>query len=421
MWYGIYNVLMTGALVLFLPLAPILLCLGARYRVGLAQRLGFYRAGILQSLRGERPLWIHAASVGEVRSVEVLVSAFKARQPRRKIIVSTFTASGHRVAKQLPDADAVVFLPLDLYWVVRRALMRFDPALLVIIETEIWPNLLRQAYRRGIPIVLLSGRLSEKAAARYALCQKFFRRVLGCFSALGMQTADDAARMLDLGAEAKKVSIVGSLKFARPKRKETAVDVPAALQDEFLLVAGSTHRGEEESLIEALALVRAKFPNLSMVVAPRHPERFDDVEKLLQRSSFAFQRRSQASPSHWFDKDILLLDSVGELVDFFAVADLAFVGGSLVRVGGHNVLEPARFGKPILFGPHMLNYQQLAAEMVRQGAAMEVTDAQDLAAAISGLLGDPEKRQRMGQRAAQIAAIDRQAMGLNLRLAERFL
>jgi 3-deoxy-D-manno-octulosonic-acid transferase len=188
-----------------------------------------------------------------------------------------------------------------------------------------------------------------------------------------------------------------------------------------LLVAGSTHRGEEESLIDALALLRTKFPDLSMVMAPRHPERFDDVEKLLKKSPFSYQRRSQAQPSDWFDKDILLLDSVGELVDFFAAADLAFVGGSLVQVGGHNLLEPARFGKPVLFGPHMIHYQQLAAEMLRQGAAVEVADARDLAAAAGELLADPAKRCRMGQRAAEVAATDSQAIGLNLRLAERYL
>ncbi len=421
MWFVIYNGLMTITFLLLLPLTPVLFCLNSRYRVGLAQRFGIYPKNTLPPFPGDRPLWIHAASVGEVRSAEALVNALKQRLPEKKIIVSTFTAEGNRIAKQLPGADAVVFLPLDLFWIVRHAFTRFDPALLMIIETEIWPNFLRQAYRRGIPVILLSGRLSVKAVARYKLCQKFFRSVLGYFSALGMQSAEDAARVIELGADSDKVSIVGSLKFARPNHRRTAVHRTPGLKNEFLLVAGSTHCGEEECLIEGLALARAKFPNLSLVVAPRHPERFDDVAKLLQNSPFTFQRRSQAQPSNWFDKDILLLDSVGELVDFFAVADLAFVGGSLVQVGGHNILEPARCGRPILFGPHMINYQQLAAEMLQQGAAVEVMDAWGLAAAVNDLLSDPAKRTRMGQRAAKIAATDRQAIGLNLRLAERFL
>ncbi|MGH7816989.1 MAG: 3-deoxy-D-manno-octulosonic acid transferase, partial [Candidatus Binatia bacterium] len=337
------------------------------------------------------------------------------------ILLSTFTATGYRLARQMPSADQVIFFPLDLLWIVSRALAKFDPALLVIIETEIWPNFLRQAYRRGIPTLLLSGRLSAKASARYMLWPGLFRRVLGCFTALGMQSAEDAARIVELGAPESKVTVVGSLKAARPSANGTAKTLTAAFNAKPLLVAGSTHRGEEENLLEALALVRTKFPNFSMVIAPRHPERFGDVERLLANSPFVFQRRSQANASDWFDKDVLLLDSVGELVDFFAAADVAFVGGSLVEVGGHNILEPARFGKPILFGPHMDNFQHLAAEMKLQGAALEVTGAEDLANALNDLLADPNKRQRMGQRAAKIAAANQPAFGLNLGLAERYL
>ena len=421
MWYILYNFLFTLAFVLALPLLPFLACLGPRYRDGLAERLGYYPGEILSSLAGSRPVWVHAASVGEVRSAEALVRALKARAPERKILLSTFTASGNRLARQIPGVDAVIFFPVDLFWLARRVLTKFDPALLVIIETEIWPNLLRQAYRRGVPTLLLSGRLSAKASARYTLCRSFFARVLGCFSALGMQSVEDAARIVNLGADEKKVSVVGSLKAARPSAEGSARAFSGSLHGKPLLVAGSTHRGEEESLLEALALVRGNFPSLSLVIAPRHPERFGDVERLLASSGFVFQRRSQATPAEWFDKDILLLDSVGELVDFFAAADVAFVGGSLVDVGGHNILEPARFGKPILFGPHMENFQNLASDMLRQGAALEVNGVNELASALNDLLADPNRRRSMGQRAAEIAEAHQGAFGLNLGLAERYL
>lgn len=421
MWYLLYNIFFTVGFFLALPVLPLLLCFGARYRDGLGQRLGFYSGNILPPSLTERPVWIHAASVGEVRSAEALVGALKSGAAQRRILVSTFTATGHRLARQMAGVDAVIFFPLDLFWIARRALARFDPSLLVIIETEIWPNFLLHAYRRGIPTLLLSGRLSAKASARYTLWQKFFRRVLGCFSALGMQSSEDAARIVELGAAEKKVSVVGSLKFAPARFGPLVKNLAAALGGKPLLVAGSTHHGEEENLLEALRLIRAKFSTLSMVIAPRHPERFGEVERLLKSSSFAFQRRSQAESPHWFAKDILLLDSVGELVDFFAAADVTFVGGSLVRVGGHNILEPARLGKPVLFGPHMENFHSLANDMVRQGAALEVTGAQDLADAVSDLLADPQKRQRMGRRAAEIAAGNYQALGLNLRLAQRYL
>lgn len=421
MWYLLYNVLITIGFVLALPLLPFLICLGPRYREGLAQRLGYYSRDILSTLGDGRPVWVHAASVGEVRSAGPLVREFKARAPERKILLSTFTATGNWQAHQIPGVDAVIFLPLDLIWIVRHALVKFDPALLVIIETEIWPNLLRQAYRRGVPALLLSGRLSAKASARYTLCRGFFARVLGCFSAFGMQSVEDAARIVDLGANDKKVSVVGSLKGARLSAGDSVVSLSRALNGKPLLVAGSTHRGEEESLLEALSLVRANYPTLSLVLAPRHPERFGDVDRLLANSGFAFHRRSQAKAAEWFDRDILLLDSVGELVNFFAAADVTFVGGSLVEVGGHNILEPAGFGKPILFGPHMENFQKVASDMLRQGAAVEVASAQELAQALNDLLVDPNKRRQMGQRAAEIAAAHQGAFGLNLGLAERYL
>jgi 3-deoxy-D-manno-octulosonic-acid transferase len=421
MWYLLYNIFFTLGFFLALLGLPVLLGCGPRYRDGLGQRLGFYPDSLLPPSPTGRPVWIHAASVGEVRSAEALIGALKSAAAQRRILVSTFTATGHRLAQKMAGVDAVIFFPLDLFWIARRALARFDPSLLVIIETEIWPNFLLHAYRRGIPTVLLSGRLSAKAAARYNLCQRFFRRVLGCFSALGMQSSEDAARIVELGAAEKKVSVVGSLKFAPPRLGPLVENMAAALAGKPLLVAGSTHHGEEEQLLEALGLIRAKFPTLSMVIAPRHPERFAEVERLLKNSSFNFQRRSQAQAPHWFSKDILLLDSVGELVDFFAAADVAFVGGSLADVGGHNVLEPARFGKPVLFGPHMENFHSLAQEMIRQGAALEVRGARDLADVVSDLLADRQKRQGMGRKAAEIAAGNSQALGSNLRLAQRYL
>jgi 3-deoxy-D-manno-octulosonic-acid transferase len=268
---------------------------------------------------------------------------------------------------------------------------------------------------------MLSGRLSAKSLARYKLCRDFFRSVVGYFSVIGMQTAEDAARIIDLGAGKHKVSVVGTLKGAQWQPQGLAPARGSTANGKPLLVAGSTHRGEEESLLEALRLLRAHFPTLSLVIAPRHPERFDDVERLLAGSGFVFQRRSRVGPEQWFEKDVLLLDSVGELVNFFAAADVAFIGGSLVEVGGHNVLEPARFGKPILFGPHMENFRSLAADLLRQGAALEVANASEMAGAVEQLLADPARRRHMGERAVAVAASHQRAFEMNLDLAQRYL
>lgn len=418
MSYVLYNVLLTITFAVAAPFLPLLWFLGPRYRDGLAERFACYGNTVTLGLRD--PIWIHAASVGEVRAAGALIRALKAEAPERSIVISTFTATGNRVAHQGGMADKVIFLPLDFSWIARRAVKRIRPSLLLFLETEIWPNLVRQAYQRGIPTILLSGRLSAKALSRYEFARPFFRRVLAQYTALGMQSGDDAQRMLKLGAPEKRVSVVGSLKFAADgvvSGREAICSTP----DRQIFVAGSSHRGEELVLLRALQLARALMPKLMMVLAPRHPERFSEVEKLLRESSLSFERKTRSQPDQYFQKDVLLLDTVGELTEFFNAADVAFVGGSLVEVGGHNILEPARCRKPVLFGPYMENFKTIAEGMKCNGGAIEVHGAEDLARVLAELLRDPQARQRMGQSAADFAAGHQQALPKNLALARRYL
>ena len=418
MSYVLYNVLLTITLAVAAPFLPLLWFLGPRYRDGLAERFACYGNTVTLGLRD--PIWIHAASVGEVRAAGALIRALKAEVPERSIVISTFTATGNRLAHQGGIADKVIFLPLDFPWIARRAVKRIRPSLLLFLETEIWPNLVRQAYQRGIPTILLSGRLSAKALSRYEFARPFFRRVLAQYTALGMQSADDAQRMLKLGAPEKRVSVVGSLKFAADdvvSGREAICSTP----DRQIFVAGSSHRGEELVLLRALQLARALLPKLMMVLAPRHPERFSEVEKLLRESSLSFERKTRSQPDQYFQKDVLLLDTVGELTEFFNAADVAFVGGSLVEVGGHNILEPARCRKPVLFGPYMENFKTIAEGMKCNGGAIEVHGAEDLARVLAELLRDPQARQRMGQSAADFAAGHQEALPKNLALARRYL
>jgi 3-deoxy-D-manno-octulosonic-acid transferase len=416
--YVLYNVLLTITLAVAAPFLPLLWFLGPRYRDGLAERFACYGNTVTLGLRD--PIWIHAASVGEVRAAGALIRALKAEVPERSIVISTFTATGNRLAHQGGIADKVIFLPLDFSWIARRAVKRIRPSLLLFLETEIWPNLVRQAYQRGIPTILLSGRLSAKALSRYEFARPFFRRVLAQYTALGMQSADDAQRMLKLGAPEKRVSVVGSLKFAADgvgSGREAICSTP----DRQIFVAGSSHRGEELVLLRALQLARALLPKLMMVLAPRHPERFSEVEKLLRESSLSFERKTRSQPDQYFQKDVLLLDTVGELTEFFNAADVAFVGGSLVEVGGHNILEPARCRKPVLFGPYMENFKTIAEGMKCNGGAIEVHGAEDLARVLAELVTDPQACQRMGQSAADFAAGHQEALPKNLALARRYL
>lgn len=421
MWYAFYNLTLALLLLAAVPLLPLVLLLAPRYRAGLGQRFGFYPRITRDQIASARPLWIHAASVGEVRSVQPLVRELKARAPERKILLSTFTATGNHVARQIAGVDATIYLPLDFSWVVRRALRTFEPSMLLIIETEIWPNLLRAASQQGIPTLLLSGRLSEKAFVRYRWLRRFFRRVLNCFTALGMQSATDARRITALGADTGKTIVVGNLKVA--VRTGDGGRGLMALKDpaRSVVVAGSTHRGEEELVLRAFKQVQNLFPQMCLVLAPRHPERFAEAEKLLTDGALSFARKSHSRAQEYFSRDVLLLDTVGELTNFFAVADIAFVGGSLVNIGGHNVLEPARYGKPVLFGPHMANFKEIAEQLKREGAAIEVRDADELARVFIDLMQNAERRRDLGKRAAEVAGAQADALRLNAELVQRYL
>ncbi len=420
MWFVGYNFLLSLLFLLALPLLPLLPLLGKRFSAGLGQRLGYYPPALTRTSAGAQPVWIHASSVGEVRSIETLVRELKNRQPRRRILLSTFTSSGQAIAEKITGVDAAIYLPLDFLWTVRRALRQWNPTLLLIAETEIWPNLLSECFRRGIPAVMVSGRLSPRSLPRYQRFGGFFRQVLGRFAAIGAQSAEDAARMVKLGADPSRVTVVGSLKSAGAPAPASRL-ASVARHGKKLLIAGSTHGGEEEILLASFAALRPKFPELSMVLAPRHPQRFDEVEALVRRSGFSFQRRSRSADGDLFARDILLLDTLGELGEFFACGDIAFVGGSLVDIGGHNILEPARAGKAILFGSYMSNLPALAGEFKSAGAAMEVADGPALTAALAQLLADDAQRLAMGRRALTASAQDDGAMQRNYNLAARYL
>jgi 3-deoxy-D-manno-octulosonic-acid transferase len=426
--YFLYNVFSTLALTVALPLLPLLFLLGERFRAGLRQRCGFYSPGVVKALRPGAPIWIHAASVGEVSAAARLAAELRRGRPGRKIVLSTFTAGGHYVARQVAAADAAIFLPLDQRWIVRRALAKLNPAVLIVLETELWPNLLREAYLKGIPTLLLSGRLSERACRRYVLFRPLFQRVMSCLSAIGVQSTEDAERMIRLGADPARISVVGNLKRAplTPELKgaiQSCNGTAAGARANRcpLLVVGSSHRGEEEVLLNVFVTLKKSFPDLRMVLAPRHPQRFAEVETLLAGYGVSFERRSALGDPSAFTQDILLLDSLGELERFYTIADIAFVGGSFVDVGGHNVLEPARLGKPTFFGPFMDNFKAVAQELKQSGGGIEVRNGDELTAAIAELLRDPEKRKLAGDKAYQVAAEDAGVLGRSMALAERYL
>lgn len=392
--------------------------------MGLRERFGFYDPTVTKALAKARPVWIHAASVGEILAVARLVEEIRTRFPARQILLSAFTQTGYETARRVADGGTVIFFPLDHPWIVKRALSTIDPSVIIFLETEIWPNVLRLARRRGTPTLLLSGRLSERSVRRYSFLASFFREVLGNFSALGMQGEEDANRAKRLGADPARVTVTGNLKTkasVEASRLAPAADFNQKTASRPVLVAGSSHRGEEEVLLEAFRRLKQRFPDFQLILAPRHPQRFPEIEKLLRASGLRFEKMTQRNGTRSLREDVFFLDTLGDLQEFYSIGDIAFVGGSLVDAGGHNLLEPARVGRPILFGPHMGNFAALADEMKQKGGGIEVQGVEDLVRAITDLLNDSDKRLAMGKMAYQIATQDSRVGERTFALLSRYL
>jgi 3-deoxy-D-manno-octulosonic-acid transferase len=425
--YRLYNTLLALGTVLLFPVLPILLLSGKRFREGFWDRLACYSRATRGAARGGKPIWIHAVSVGEVLAARPIAARLKALRPDRKILVSTFTSTGNAVARENLAADTIIYLPLDYPWVVRRALKLFDPSLLIIVETEIWPNLLRAAAERKTPVLLLSGRLSRRSFHRYYLLRRFFAAVLRQFAALGMQSREDAERIVRLGADPRKVSVTGNLKrSSAPADENTARGERRDLsglrgESGRVLVAGSTHRGEEEILLNAFVSLKQSFPELVMVLAPRHPQRFAEVEKLIEKRGLRYARRSRLNGRLGQPPDVVLLDTIGELADFYRVADVAFVGGSLVDAGGHNLLEPAWHRKPVLFGPWVGGYAEIAAEMKQSGGGIQVRGEEEFILETSRLLSDRERARAAGENAFQAVQAAGAVVDQSMELISRYL
>ena len=372
-------------------------------------------------------VWIHAVSVGEVQACAPLVGVLRQRYPDLPLTVTAVTPTGAARARALFGGAAQVrYVPFDLPGAVRRFFARVQPRLAVIVETELWPNLYRECGRRRVPLVLASARLSARSVGRYRRLGALFRDTLSQAAVVAAQGTGDAERFQALGADPASTHVTGNLKFDFELPPQT-VERGARLREQYaparaLWVAGSTHGGgEEQTLLEAQRRVRALHPEALLVLAPRHPPRFAEVAALLHQGGVSFVRRSQGAAAAAHTCEVLLLDSLGELLDFYAAADVAFVGGSLVPIGGHNLLEPAALGVPILTGPHNSNGEEIARLLIASGAAEVVRDAATLGARIGTLLANPEARVRIGAQGRASVDSNRGALGKLLGLIEPLL
>jgi len=360
----------------------------------------------------EPVIWIHAVSVGEVRAAEPLVRALQRDYPGHRVLVTTMTPTGSETARARFGSDVDhCYLPYDLPTAVSRFLNRVQPRLAVIMETEIWPNLFHQCAARAIPLLLANVRMSEKSASGYRRLHSLTRATLSAVTAVGAQSPEDANRMRELGA--RRVEVTGSIKFeltVADGLESQAREWRSALGNRPVWMAASTRDDEELIVLDAYRRLRAQFADLLLIVAPRHPERFDGVARQCQEQGFTIERRSLQRGAVGAGTDILVGDTMGELLFLYAASDVAFVGGSLKPLGGQNLLESLAVGTPVVFGPSMFNFLEISRQSLSRGAAREVQDAVQLAAAVAEWIANPGMRRAAGEAGRQMIAENRGAL-----------
>ena len=395
----IYNLL---SLISFIAYLPWLL-----FKKGPENRLQYLKERLGISEYTNADIWVHAVSVGEVMAALPFLTSLKKEFPGIKIVLSTATYTGQKIAREkFPSADRTMYIPWDTWLTISKAVRTIKPKIFITIETELWPALFSTLKKNGSRIVLLNGRISPESFKGYKLIKPFMKKVLSYLDFIYMQGETDAERIVTIGADKKKAGIMGNFKFDIELDKKESVNWMDGVKGKILL-AGSTHKGEEEIVLDAYEEVKKSFPDLKLILAPRHPERFNEAEEILKRRNLNFIRRTEFTVDssqftvHSQQADIILLDTIGELSRLFSKADVTFIGGSLLPFGGHNILEPAYWGKPSIFGPHMENFP-IAKDFLMEGAAIMVKEPGGLAAAIKDLLENTEKAEHMGQKAKGI-------------------
>jgi 3-deoxy-D-manno-octulosonic-acid transferase len=420
--YTLYTALLAAAVAAYAPAAVARRVLRG-VPLNLRPRFGY---GALDAAPGPRA-WLHAVSVGEAIAAAPLVAGLRRLYPELPLVMSTVTATGARVvAERFGGVAAHRYFPLDFPAAVRRTVRAVDPAFFICMETELWPNVLRELGRRGVPTMIANGRLSDRSFERYRLLRPAMRRVLADVRVFGMRSDEDARRIIALGAAPERVVVTGNLKNDATADPPGAADLWRRLlglrAGQRVWIAGSTHKGEEDAVLAAHAAGQSVHPDLALVLAPRHPERVDEVEALvLARGWRAVRRSTLPAAARAARPPVIVLDTVGELAQIYTIADAVFVGGSLVPRGGHNVLEPALRRKPVLVGPHTDNFREAAALLVDAGAAIVVTDAASLSMELKALLSDPPIAAKRGDAGAEAVAARHGAVAATLELVERYL
>ena len=371
------------------------------------ERLGFLPLNIIANCKGEDLIWIHGVSVGETVAASPLISEIRELYPHYKIIFSTVTNTGREMAKKLIAADGLIYFPFDFPWTVKKVLTLLKPKLVILMETELWPNFIRTANSMGTKVMLANGRISERSARRYKFLGSFFKEMLNKIDVLAMQSEQDLRYILDLGAEREKVFNFGNTKYDLSSN-----DIDPRIKGKFtnelqiegaypVLVVGSTHANEEEELIPVYKKLKDEYENLVMILAPRHLERLNEIQPLYEKLGIPTVRRTELISSNR-KASVIFLDTIGELFSVYSVADLVFIGGTLAKIGGHNILEPAAHGKTIFVGPYMYNFKEIFQLFLKHKACIQVGNNKELTEKMLYYLKNREESEIKGRNAFNI-------------------
>lgn len=424
--YIIYNLILLLIIIIISPFLLFKFLTDKRYRIGLGERFGILPREIAEGGVNHNSIWIHCASVGEVLAARPFITALTQRFPTRPVLFSTMTAAGREMAREkLAGTKANFYFPLDLPWVVRRTFKKLRPAIVIILETEFWPNFLREAHRRKIPVVVINGRISPASFKRYQWVKPFMKKVLSMVELFAMQSELDRERIIALGASPAKVLSTGNLKFdAHPSTSQTAAlpdEIISFLSRSELFIAGSTWPGEEEVILNIYQEFSEQRPGLKLLLAPRHLKRVGEIERLIRKRGLKMVRRSETDNGFDPEISVILLDTLGELGELYRWGRFIFVGGSLVPRGGHNIMEPALLGKAVFFGPHMDNFLEAKQILLKSGGGIMVRSAEEFREKFKLAFADPEWFSRIGKRAKRAIMEQGGATGRNLKLLERYL
>ncbi len=397
----------------------------------LKERFGFLPQDIREARKGKR-FWIHASSVGEVKVAGGLIKEIRSRWKDAVILLSTFTDTGRLVArKEIKEIDSLIFFPLDIPWAAGRGIDVIAPTIFIMIEAEIWPNTLRLMKENNIPIIMVNGRVSERSYNNYRhrVIRRFVKEVLNCISLFSMRTEKDYQRIVDIGADPSRVFINGNLKYDKVLAEAASVNsdqisrILSIPVGSSVVIFGCTRPGEEKLLSSSLKRLINKYPEMIFILAPRHLNRIKEVEEILREEGLDYIRRSDLhNKGSVFNKGkILLVDTIGELFQMYSICSMAFVGGSMVSFGGHNILEPAAFSKPVIFGRDMSNFEEEAELLISAGGGIQVSDADELYNTVDDLLSNPDKRDSVGKAAFQAVKENLGSTEKTIRLIENIV